>query len=66
MKNSIDKLIGMANKLLTAKDIGYFKEQGYKMMDFGGYAENTEDKSLKGINDFKLSFRRTKSCLHQL
>lgn len=56
------KLIGMANKLLTAKDIGYFKEQGYKLMDFGGYAENTEDKSLKGINDFKLSFGGQKSA----
>ena len=26
------------------------------MMDFGGYAENTDNKSLQGINEFKLSF----------
>ena len=50
------KLIGRANKLLTAKDIQHFKEKGFKLMDFGGYAENTSDKGLQGINDFKLSF----------
>ncbi len=55
------KLIGLANKLLTAKDIAYFKDQGFVLMDFGGYAENTEDKSLKGINEFKLSFGGQKS-----
>ncbi len=53
-------VIGRANKLLTAKDIFHFKEKGFKLMDFGGYAENTEDKSLKGINEFKLSFGGTK------
>jgi lipid II:glycine glycyltransferase (peptidoglycan interpeptide bridge formation enzyme) len=49
-------VIGRANKLLTAKDIFHFKEKGFTLMDFGGYAENTEDKSMKGINEFKLSF----------
>ncbi len=59
------KLIGYANKLLTAKDIEFFKGIGYKMMDFGGYAENTDDKSLKGINDFKLSFGGQKAtCIN--
>ncbi len=57
LDETIDRnVIGRANKLLTAKDIFFFKEQGYKVMDFGGYAEHTEDKSLKGINEFKLSF----------
>ena len=49
-------LIGRANKYLTVKDILYFKEQGYKVFDFGGYAKDTEDESLKGINNYKLLF----------
>lgn len=49
-------LIGRANKYLTVKDILYFKEGGYKIFDFGGYAKNTEDKSLNGINNYKLLF----------
>ncbi|MBC7536677.1 MAG: hypothetical protein H7258_13380 [Ferruginibacter sp.] len=53
-------VIGRSNKLLTAKDIFYFKEKGFKVMDFGGYAENTDNKSLQGINEFKLSFGGTK------
>ncbi|WP_394754276.1 hypothetical protein [Crenothrix sp.] len=57
LDENIDKnLTGRAGKLLTYKDIIFFKEAGYKIMDFGGYADNTEDKSLKGINEFKLSF----------
>jgi hypothetical protein len=53
------KLIGMANKLLTAKDILFFKELGLQKYDLGGYAFNTTDKSLKGINEFKQSFGGT-------
>ncbi len=49
-------MIGRANKLLTYKDILHFKEQGFKIYDFGGIAKNTTDKSLAGINEFKLSF----------
>lgn len=49
-------LIGRANKLLTYKDILYFKNNGFKIYDFGGIAEGTTDKSLVGINEFKLSF----------
>lgn len=49
-------LIGRANKFLTVKDILYFKEQGYKIFDFGGFAKDTEDESLKGINNYKLLF----------
>jgi hypothetical protein len=57
------KLIGLANKLLTAKDIGHYKAIGYRLMDFGGYAFETNDTSLKGINDFKTSFGgEVKSC----
>jgi lipid II:glycine glycyltransferase (peptidoglycan interpeptide bridge formation enzyme) len=57
------KLIGMANKLLTAKDISWFREKGFKTYDFGGYAADTGDKSLQGINEFKLSFGgEVKTC----
>lgn len=49
-------LIGRANKYLTVKDILFFKENGYKIFDFGGYAKDTTDESLKGINNYKLLF----------
>ena len=49
-------LIGRTNKYLTVKDILYFKELGFKIFDFGGYAKDTEDESLKGINNYKLLF----------
>lgn len=58
-------MIGRANKLLTYKDILYFREQGLKILDFGGIAEGTTDKSLAGINEFKLSFGGTKvECIN--
>ena len=49
-------LIGRANKFLTVTDIIYFKEQGFKIFDFGGFAKDTENESLKGINNYKLQF----------
>lgn len=54
---SADKqLTGRANKLLHYFDMLQFKEKGFYRYDFGGYAMNTEDKGLQGINNFKLSF----------
>ena len=55
-ENSNKQIISCANKLLTKNDIIYFKESGYKIYDLGGYALNTSNKSLQGINEFKLSF----------
>jgi len=49
-------LIGRANKYLTVKNIFHFKEEGYKTFDFGGYAKDTTNESLKGINNYKLLF----------
>jgi lipid II:glycine glycyltransferase (peptidoglycan interpeptide bridge formation enzyme) len=49
-------LIGRANRLLHFEDMLYFKELGFITYDFGGYAYNTKDKSLMGINHFKDSF----------
>ncbi len=57
LDEQIDRnLIGRANKYLTVKNIFYFKEQGFTCFDFGGYAYNTTDESLKGINNYKLLF----------
>src|SRR5438132_1817109 len=36
--------IGRANKLLHFKDMIYFKENGYLVYDFGGFAYNTSEK----------------------
>ncbi|MES2851253.1 MAG: hypothetical protein V4685_19550 [Bacteroidota bacterium] len=60
LDDQVDKnLIGRANKYLTVKNILYFKEQGYKTFDFGGYAKDTLNESLKGINNYKLLFGGT-------
>jgi lipid II:glycine glycyltransferase (peptidoglycan interpeptide bridge formation enzyme) len=57
LKGDSDKsLVGRAHKLLIVKDILYFKEMGFKTFDFGGYVKDTKDESLRGINNFKLSF----------
>ena len=49
-------LVGRANKYLTVHNIVAFKDSGYKLFDFGGYAEGTQDESLAGINKYKLLF----------
>lgn len=49
-------LTGYANRYLHYQDMLLFKEMQYKTYDFGGYAYNTTDKSLMGINEFKDGF----------
>ncbi len=49
-------LAGFANRYLHYQDMIYFKELQYTTYDFGGYAYETTDKSLMGINEFKDSF----------
>jgi hypothetical protein len=49
-------LIGRANRLLHYNDMILFKNEGFKIYDLGGFAYNTEEKSLLGINSFKESF----------
>jgi len=49
-------LIGRANKFLHFRDMLHFKERGYCIYDFGGFAYNTTDKQRQGINTFKQSF----------
>jgi|WetSurMetagenome_2_1015567.scaffolds.fasta_scaffold28270_4 hypothetical protein len=49
-------LTGFANRCLHYEDMLYFRDQGFVTYDMGGYAFNTQDKSLQGINEFKDSF----------
>jgi hypothetical protein len=49
-------LIGMANRSLHWWDITRFKDAGLDIYDLGGYAINSTDKTLVGINRFKDSF----------
>lgn len=55
--NDINKnFVGQANKYLLVYNLLKFKEAGFKIFDFGGYAANTKDESLLGINNYKLKF----------
>jgi len=52
-------VVGRANRFLHYEDIRYFKEHGYETYDLGGYAKDTQDPKLQGINVFKESFGGT-------
>ncbi|MFT3680274.1 MAG: hypothetical protein QM791_08360 [Ferruginibacter sp.] len=57
LDENIDKnLIGRANKYMLVKNILHYKSQGFKIFDMGGYAANTTDEGLQGINRFKMMF----------
>ncbi|MCX7655147.1 MAG: hypothetical protein N2Z76_01315 [Treponemataceae bacterium] len=49
-------LISRSNKRLHWHDICYFKEQGFKIYDFGGLALKPGNKETEGIDFFKQSF----------
>lgn len=49
-------LIGRANRFLHYWDMKHFKNLGFSEYDLGGYAFNTNNSSLKGINAFKDTF----------
>ena len=49
-------LVGFANRFLHGQDMLHFKNQGTTIYDFGGYAKDTHDPKLKGINKFKAGF----------
>ncbi len=60
LDEQMDKnLIGRANKLLTTVNIQRFREAGFHTFDFGGYAKDTTDKGLQGINRYKEMFGGT-------
>lgn len=48
--------VGQANKYLLVNNLLRFKDNGYKIFDFGGFVPNTKDESLMGINNYKLKF----------
>src|SRR5262249_6932942 len=50
------QLIGRAKRFLHFQDAVYFRGIGVGSYDFGGYAVDTNDADLAGINNFKLSF----------
>jgi lipid II:glycine glycyltransferase (peptidoglycan interpeptide bridge formation enzyme) len=50
------KFYGWSNKFLHYMDICELKEKGYDCYDFGGIAKDTDNKSLEGINNFKIKF----------
>jgi hypothetical protein len=57
LDESMDKnLVGRAHKYLTVKNILHYKARGFKVLDLGGYAANTTDPGLLGINKFKEMF----------
>jgi hypothetical protein len=55
-ENVDKKTVGISNKFLLFQSLIHFKKLNIQKFDFGGYAENTTNKSLKGINDFKAAF----------
>lgn len=55
-ENYDKQLSGKINKLLHYNDMLNFKKAGFAVYDFGGYTNNTDNKGLQGINNFKLSF----------
>lgn len=49
-------IIGVANKAAHFHEMRLFKQQGFRILDFGGYAYQTQDPDLIKINFFKDSF----------
>lgn len=52
-------IAGRANRYLDYDNFLYFKDLGYHFFDLGGYAYNSDNESLKGINRFKDGFGGT-------
>jgi hypothetical protein len=50
------RMIGMANKLLKINSIQHFKKNNFETLDYGGIVLNSDNKSLKGITEYKMSF----------
>lgn len=48
--------VGRTNRFLHFDDMKYFKNIGFRTYDFGGFAKDTNDRGLQGINKFKQGF----------
>ena len=49
-------LVGRANRLLHFRDMLHFKQAGFALYDFGGYATDLNDHKKQAINRFKDGF----------
>jgi hypothetical protein len=58
-ENADAALVGRANRWCHWKDMLHFKERGIRVYDLGGFAPETKDPTLEGINDFKTGFGGT-------
>ena len=54
--DNLKQAMAHANRCLHWQGIRYFKQQGFHTYDWGGYALNTNDPTLQGINRFKKTF----------
>lgn len=54
--SSEKRFAGCANRTLLLNDILFFKNAGFAVYDFGGYAFQTESTKLENINKFKDEF----------
>ena len=54
--NNLKQAMAHANRCLHWQGIRHFKKQGFTHYDWGGYALNTTDPTLQGINRFKKTF----------
>ena len=50
------RTLGMENKFLKIEAIHYFKKCNFETFDYGGIVLNTDNQSLKGITEYKMSF----------
>ena len=56
METKKRRMIGRANRLHIYSNFLLAKEAGFEVFDLGGYALNTNDKTMMGINKFKDCF----------
>jgi lipid II:glycine glycyltransferase (peptidoglycan interpeptide bridge formation enzyme) len=57
LNDDIDKtMVARSTKYLLINTILKYQQKGYKIFDLGGYAMDTTDEGLKGINNFKTKF----------
>jgi len=58
------KLTSLANRLHHWEDMKFFKSEGYKIYDFGGWYAGSEDKKKLTINQFKQGFNGSIEMRH--
>lgn len=57
LDNDVDsKTIGICNRFSHYQDMLYFKKEGFKLYDWGGFYDGNKDQSQMGIAKFKKSF----------